>query len=182
MLKSTLKALLLTLILTASSWAQGQSANAISQMLQSVQQRAQQTNGMLHQAQQSGDQQALQVLQFESQVHQRMYQMLSQMQPMAPMMDQNPQAYQQLMAVWQEYDYRSRTHDWGQTAQNAPMQQNSYPAQAAYPQQNSYPTQNAYPQNNAPAQTAPTGGDHYRTSTGGPDLGYSTNRGPGSRF
>lgn len=184
MLKKLFRLALLAIVLASAGSAQGNSAATIAQMMSGVQQNAQVTGGLYQQAQQSGNQQAMQVLQYENQVHQQMYAMLSQMQPMASMMDQNPQAYQQLCTVWREYQSRCTSHNWSQGGQS-PMpagypsqQQQGYPTQNAYPapngfpgQQPGYPSQNGFPmqqhQPGYPAQSGQTA-PGFRSTTGGP--------------
>lgn len=167
MTKNIFRATLFTLLLTAASWAQGNSAQAINHMMAAVQQKSGQTQSLIQQAQQSGNQQSLQVLQYESQMHQYMYQMLSQMQPLAAELDQNPQMLQQFQTVWREYDYRSTNHDWGQNRQGQPnyQQMQPYNAQPGYqqpgyqqPRHQAQPMMQQYPQQNGT----------FRNTTGGP--------------
>ena len=167
MLKNIVRATLLTLILTTVSWAQSNSGQLLGQMMAAVQQKSGQTQSLIQRAQQSGDQSSLQVLRYEAQMHQHMYQMLSQMQPMAAEFDRNPQALRQLQTVWQEYDYRSTNHDWGQNQannyqqpgfQNQPgyqAQPPNYQANPGYQQQPAYQTNPGYQQ---PYQVKSTGG------------------------
>ena len=167
MLKNIVRATLLTLILTTASWAQGNSGQLLGQMMAAVQQKSGQTQSLIQRARQSGDQSSLQVLQYEAQMHQHMYQMLSQMQPMAAEFDRNPQALRQLQTVWQEYDYRSTNHDWGQNQANSYQQpgfqsQPNYQAQPPSYQSNpGYQQQPAY-QANPGYQQAPA----YQTNPG----------------
>lgn len=107
---------LIALLSLTPSLAQNQEQEAqrtyqlVQMMLQSIPQQAQMSQSLYAMAQQTGDQQQMQLCQMEYQMHQGMYQGLQQL-AQNPQQLMNPQRCQQVLAGIFEYRYRTAYRD-----------------------------------------------------------------------
>jgi hypothetical protein len=112
--------ILTTLLLTSGAWAQRNTAEAAYQAaqmtLQNVQVKAQMSQQMLQMAQQMGNYQEMQLCQVELQMHQQMYNGLTQLLQ-NPQQFTSPQVQQRFLETVNEYNYRSATRDMRPYAQ-----------------------------------------------------------------
>jgi hypothetical protein len=114
MLIKSVLSVLLTLLLAGSAWAQSAGAQTWSQLLpvvlNNVQMKSQMTQQFYAFAQQTGNQQQMQLCQMESQLHQAMYSGLTNLMQ-NPQRLNDPSVVQQLEAAINEYNYRTEARD-----------------------------------------------------------------------
>lgn len=103
----------LTLLLatTASGWSQGQMEAHIRETMAIVSQNAQTTAQLYSMAQMAGDQQGMQLCEYEAKVHQTLYSELKGLLE-RPQALADPQTQRALDQTLWEYHYRSQSRDW----------------------------------------------------------------------